>query len=454
MGSEPEDVIEETMSSILSSDSSDTVESVEETAVKIDDTFQRMQTIIDELLSAISNALRAIEPSFNSRRQAVVSSISKEIAGAGLGVFGTRAVKIVSDELESSFSIEGLFSSVFQAIEKTRATVEQVMVNMRRVAAHNVGFSTTGLEARLLQMHTKLTESEKQLEASRDDIRKWRGRSTEFEERLRQREDLLNTSSEEMVRMHATIKKLKEQLLERESTISSLRGDLSKAESQAKQQVELMAALDSNEQLASKYDAKITELSTMEGKLASQNEQLQQKDDELARLRSELESFREEKAASEPRIRALIDELATLKGSERDVDAEVAQMSSEIAELKTRWETLYRVAEDDTTFKAYFLIADKTQWFQLSHLSSALGIPTVLLTRNLQKFVDAGLLEIDGDRVRPRSLSDLAAEARQTEEELLEAARIEVQSSDEPQPEGLPTYSGPAQDDDYKQEGR
>ena len=152
----------------------------------------------------------------------------------------------------------------------------------------------------------------------------------------------------------------------------------------------------------------------------------------------------------------MVDELASLKGSERDVEAEFAEMSSEIDELKSRWETLYRVAEDDSTFKAYFLIADKTQWFQLAHLSSALGIPTVLLKHNLQKFVDAGLLELEDDKVRPRSLSDLVDDVKATKEQMLEDARAEsdgsmVESTD---PLQLPEYTGPKDGNDYEQEGR
>jgi hypothetical protein len=151
----------------------------------------------------------------------------------------------------------------------------------------------------------------------------------------------------------------------------------------------------------------------------------------------------------------MVDELATLKGSERDVEAEVSDMMREVDEMKTRWETLVRVAEDDSTFKAYFLIADKTQWFQIPHLASAIGVPTVLLKRNLQKFVDAGLLEIEDDRVRPRSLSDLVEDVKATEEQMLEEARAEtdgsvVDTTDAPFPE----YTGPGDGSDYEQEGR
>ena len=82
--------------------------------------------------------------------------------------------------------------------------------------------------------------------------------------------------------------------------------------------------------------------------------------------------------------------------------------------MQTRWDALYQIAEDEPAFKAYFIIAGKTNWFPLPHLSSALGIPTILLKRNLQKFIDAGLIEIEDDKIRPRTLS--GTESNETED--------------------------------------
>ncbi|MHA1137370.1 MAG: hypothetical protein ACTSSE_12875, partial [Candidatus Thorarchaeota archaeon] len=133
-----------------------------------------------------------------------------------------------------------------------------------------------------------------------------------------------------------------------------------------------------------------------------------------------------------------------------------------IIELKTRWDSLYTIAEDTPEFKAYFLVADKTQWFQLSHLSSALGIPTVLLKRQMQKFIDAGLIEMENDQIRARSLSDLAKEAEGKEAQMIEDAKAEMGDEevdpDKPfDPKDLvmptPEYVGP-DEGDYEQEGR
>ena len=447
-------------SDIESEDTNELIDATEETTEKIDVTFQILQTSVDNLLSTITDAVNSVKPDLDAKITEVMSSVSKQLATAGLGAFGIRAAKIAMDELKANFSVEELFSLVLEAIEKTRATVLDVLEKTRKGATRDVSQSTRALQARLLQMHANLSELEKQLEVTRGEVRKWRGRSNEIEERLRQREDVMATSSEEMLRMHSSIKELNEQLQERDLTMSSLKGELSQAQSQAAQQNELMKALDSAEQLASTYDEKILELSQVQGQLAQQTEYLGQKEAEIATLKKEIEQLQQEKGSTESRVSTMVDELASLKGSERDVEAEIVEMSGKVDELKARWDTLYRVAEDDPTFKAYFLIADKTQWFQLPHLSSALGIPTVLLKRNLQKFVDAGLLEIEGDRVRPRSLSELVDDVTKSEEKMLEDARAESNGSEaEPlDPKDLvmptPEYLGPEDGDEYEQEGR
>ena len=452
--------MDEAMSGDASESSTDPPTKATETTSTIDVTFQRLQNRMDELLSTIEDAVKSIEPDLVTKVEDVVSSIAKQLATAGLGVFGTRATKIVKNELESSFSIDGLFSPVFEAVENSRVTVADVMEKTGKGAIRNLGQSTGDLQAKLLQMYARLNEMNKQLEATRGELRKWRGLSNVQEERMKQREDLMATSSEEMLRMKSSIKELSGQIQERDSAISILKGELSQAQSQAAQQIELMKALDSAEQLTTDYDSKIQELSQVQGQLAQQSEQLSQKESEVTTLTGEIEILKQEKVSAESRVSTMVDELASLKGSERDFEAELVEMSNQVGELKARWDTLYRVAEDDPTFKAYFLVADKTQWFQLPHLSSALGIPTVLLKRNLQKFVDAGLLEIEDNKVRPRSLSELVDDVTKSEEKMLEDARAKSNESEaeplDPKDLAMPTpeYLGPEDGDEYEQEGR
>ncbi len=440
--------------------SAESVAPEEKQTEQIDVTFQRLQTRMEDLLSTIEDALSSVGPDLDSKTAQIYASLSKKLANAGLGVFATGAAKLVKDELESELSVEAVFAPVREAIEKSKATIADVIEKTGKGAVRNIGQASGNVQAKLLQMYAKLSEMDKQLETARGEVRKWRGKSNELEERMRHREDLMSQSSEEMVRMHDSIKDLNAQLQERDDVVSQLKGELGQAQSQAEQQKELLKALDSAEQVATDYESKVLELSQLQGQLAQVNEQLGQKEAELLVLRSDLEQLKQEKITADSQIIEMSDKLASLTGSERDYQAEVDEMNAKVAELQARWDTLYRVAEDDPTFKAYFLVADKTQWFQLPHLSSALGIPTVLLKRNLQKFVEAGLLEIEGDRVRPRSLSDLVSDVESSEETLLENARAESDGSatESLDPSDLimptPEYTGPEKGDDYEQEGR
>ena len=91
MKSETRRLMEEAMSKISPDGTSESIDTIEEATGKIDDSFQRMQTIIDELLSAIGKAVNSIEPSLKAKRNEVVSSISKKLTAEGLGMFGARA---------------------------------------------------------------------------------------------------------------------------------------------------------------------------------------------------------------------------------------------------------------------------------------------------------------------------------------------------------------------------
>ncbi|KXH71074.1 MAG: hypothetical protein AM326_12075 [Candidatus Thorarchaeota archaeon SMTZ-45] len=432
----------------------------ETTTAQIDVTFQRLQTRMEDLLSTIEDTLKAVGPDLDVKTVQIVESLNKKLANAGLGVFATRAAKIVKDELESELSVDDVFKPVHEVIEKSRAKIVDIIEKTTKGAARNVEQSTGSLQAKLLQMYVKLGEVDKQLEITRSEVRKWRGKANELEELMKQRENLMTQSSEEIFRMHESIKELNIQLQEKDDTISELKGELGQARAQAEQQQDLLKALNSAEQVAANYEAKVLELSQIQGQLVQATEQLGQKDDELSALRTELERITQEKMSADSQISEMSEKLALLMGSERDYQAEVDGMNTRVAELQARWDALYRIAEDDPTFKAYFLIADKTQWFQLSHLSSALGIPTVLLKRNLQKFVDVGLLEINGDRIRPRSFSNLIKDMKSSDEELIRSAQTE---SDEKETESIeskdslistPEYTRPEKGDDYEQDGR
>jgi predicted nuclease with TOPRIM domain len=445
-----------------SSISKDDSESDISTTTQIDVTFQRLQNRILDLLSSIEDALKNTEPSINERAAEIMDRVSKQLTNAGLGVFATRAIKLANDEIKQGFATEVVLAPVYESIEKGRHSVEDIMTKVGQGAVRNVGQSQGTLQARLIQMHANMNELDKRLEATRAELVKWRGRATEIEERLRQREEIMGASSEEMIKLHKQIATLGNELESRDSAITSLRGELGQAQSQIEQQKQLIANIDSLEQVAADFDTKSVELSETKGQLIANQSRLAQKETELDSLKEELEKVRTEKTRIEEVLASTADEMASLRGAKQGYDAEIDPLKTQVMELKARWHALYTIAEDEPAFKAYFLVADKTQWFQLSHLSSALGIPSVLLKRQMQKFIDAGLLEMEGDKIRARSLSDLAREAEDNEAQMIEDAKAEMgdetnksDKSFDPKSLVMPTpeYTGP-EDGDYEQEGR
>ncbi|MHA1290375.1 MAG: hypothetical protein ACTSPB_23590, partial [Candidatus Thorarchaeota archaeon] len=400
--SETTKLMEEAMEKGVSSEATGPDED-KKTAVQINVTFQRIQTRIIDLLGSIEDAMKAIEPGINERIAGVTESVSAQLAGAGLGVFATRAIKLANNEIIGGFAVEDLLSPVYESLEKSRASVEDILTKAGRGAVRNVGTSASGLQARLVQMYANMNEMDKRLEAARAEIRKWRGLANELEERLRQREEVIGNSSEEMIDLHKQIASLGKELTERDDIISTLKGELGQTQSQIEQQKQLIANIDSVEKVAADFDAKVVELSEIKGQLAQTTERYDQKESENASLREEILKLKSRIEEYETVLASSTDEMATLRGSKEVYDSEIGNLKGQIIELKTRWDSLYTIAEDTPEFKAYFLVADKTQWFQLSHLSSALGIPTVLLKRQMQKFIDAGLIEMENDQIRARS---------------------------------------------------
>jgi chromosome segregation ATPase len=459
--SETTRLMEEAMSKGVHSESTDPPDE-QKTAVQINVTFQRLQGRILDLLGSIEDTLKAIEPEISERVTAISDAVAKRLSGAGLGVFATSAIKHANQEIQQGFAVEDLLNPVYESLEESRASVQDIMTKAGRGAVRNVGTSASGLQARLVQMYANLNEMDKRLESARAEVRKWRGKANELEERLRQREEVMGTSSEELTTLQQQIASLGTDLEERDNTISSLKGELGQVQSQLEQQAQLISNMDSVEKVAADFDSKVIELSEVKGQLAQTQERFAQKETENETLKDEIANLKEKISEFEDVLAGSADEMASLRGAKQVYDSEIGDLKTQIIELKTRWDSLYQIAEDTPEFKAYFLIADKTQWFQLSHLSSALGIPTVLLKRQMQKFIDAGLIEMENDQVRARSLSDLAKEAEGKEAKMLEEAKAEVGDEeidpDKPfDPKDLvmptPEYTGP-EEGDYEQEGR
>ena len=386
-------------------------------AESIDETFQRIQVRVEDLLSSIEDSVKLVEPELNEKLEATLERLNWRLKGAGLGVFVTTATKMANEELRRGMSAEGLLSPILGAISESRNEVEDIVMKAGRGAVRNVGESTGSLQAKIVQMYATLNEHEKQLDVTRAELKRWRERANELQDLVKSRDETMERSVEVLEQMRMARAELERSNEAHEQTISTLKGELSQAQSQIEQQKELLDKQGSFEEIAQDYETKLVELSEAQGQLAEAHERLAQREDNVGSLKSEVQMLRESNTNLESQMSSITEEAASLRGTKQSDQSEMESLKSQLNELKARWENLYQVAEDEPAFRAYFMIADKQYtWLPLSHLSQAFGIPTVLLKRDLQKFVDAGLVEIEGDRVRPLSMSELAPSPEDADE--------------------------------------
>lgn len=390
---------------------------------------------MEDLLSTVEDSLRSTQDGLDGQVNNVIEDLSSKLKAAGLGVFTTKAVSIVKEEVQSGLSSKAVLSAVFDTIGEVRDEVGDIVTKASRGAVRSVGETTVNLRSRLVRLHARLSEKEQDLEAALANIGQLRSRVAELKVMLSSKTEAMAGSQQEVSRLKQVVSNLEEALETRDASISTLKGELQQANSQIDEQRNLLAKLDSAEELVTDYEEKTREVSVLKGRLAEANETISQRDSTIDILREEVGRLSNSTEQMSAKIGEFEENLAILRGEREAAKTEVEQLTAQITELEARWDTLYQVAEEEPGFKAYFVVADKKHWFELSHLSSALGVPVVLLKRQLQKFIDAGLLEIDGERIRPRNLSEVAQEAAGVDENLLEDAKASLDAASSQDPE-------------------
>ncbi len=396
----------------------------ESAAGQVGETFERIQIRMEGILKSVEDAAKAVEPSIDENISEVLSTLSERLKGAGFGIFATRAVNIIREEVEQGLSGSATLDPLHRSISEGRSEVRDIVTKASRGAIRAIGRTTGKLQAKLFQMYTRVQELETNIEDLRTRMRRWRSRANELEDLVQSKEQSLSRFEFRVSQMKDEQNELESALEEKDKEISALRGQLSEAESQIKEKQDLIASLDAAEELVGDYEQKTSELSAVKGQLAEYEEKFSQKEARIDSLETELDKLREEKATMSNSVDELSDELASVRGTAKSRKTEMEALQEQLEELRARWEMLYQVAEEEPDFKAYFLIADKEHtWLPLTHLSKALGIPTVRLRRDLQRFVDVGLIELEGDQVKPRKLSEVAEDVAGTEERLVQQAR-------------------------------
>ncbi len=409
----------------------ETVESKEpvrptQTAYLLKETFQRIRVRMEDLLSIIDDSLKATEPSVEEQVNEAITNISNTLRSAGLGVFYTRTVKTIRDELAETLSPMKLLKPVQQALAEARDQLDDIITKASRGTVKNVARSTGSLQTKVIQLYATLQDRERQIEVAKVELYRLRKQIAQLGTTLSHREEETQHLQDEMSKLKDTIDSLGSQLEERNQVISDLKSQLAQAQSQIDQQRAMIEKLGSAEEIVADYEEKVARLSQLEGEVAKLKTNLEQRDEMIQYLRDEVAKSSEYASELETKANEINDKLTKAEGEVHSLRTENNSLQAQIAELRARWNTLYQVAETEPAFKAYFLVADKTRGVPLTHLSAAMGIPTRRLKEDLEKFIEVGLVELDGDVVRPRALSEVARELQGQEAQMIEEVRAEL----------------------------
>ncbi|TFG13243.1 hypothetical protein EU537_07100 [Candidatus Thorarchaeota archaeon] len=373
----------------------------------ISSTYERIELRMNDILSSIEDSLGSTENAVQQEADDAIERIAKKLQDAGLGVFTNLAVSVVKKELRASLSPETSLHHVYQAVEESRKEIYDILSKASRGSTKALQSNLGNLRTRLVKAHALLNEREHELETMRAQNSALRTEINELNECNELNEQKLANLEEEIHKLENEKERLITQIEERDADYSIISGELAQAQSEVEQQKELIAKLDSAEELVVEYEKSAEEISRLKGKVSSLEETVAQQQSAIENLQSEKIQLESERADLQHTIGDLENQLSKIRSEYRTTMSDFELARSRISELEARWDVLVQIAEDEPTFQAYFIIADKSQWFPLSHLSSALGVPTVRLKGQLQKFINAGLVEIEGEKIRPVQISNI-----------------------------------------------
>ncbi|MEM2141899.1 MAG: hypothetical protein QXQ81_01405 [Candidatus Thorarchaeota archaeon] len=394
------------------------------------ESFQRIQERVEGELLSIEESIKKFQTSLDRRTQEAVQDIDRRLQGAGLGVLATRSSKIVREELGKYLKAEDLISPLVDAVSRCRVDLSDAIAKTARGAARAA--YPFDLRLKLVQMYTTRAELSRKLELAAASIQKLRARTAELEGKLSLKEMETERLRSEVSSLQEQLGQLKSQLSERDSTVNELKSELSRASAVIDELRATISQLSSADALLSEHKIMTEELAQLKGTNAALEESLTQRDTTIEYLRAETGRLEEESDGLQKRLLELDRELRLVREEQARTLDEITALRAQNTELSARWDLLFRVAEDEPAFRAYFLIAGKSSWFPMSHISSALGIPTARLRLQLQKFIDAGLLEVEGDRIRARNISETAREIAGAEEQLVAEIKSDLEKSGTP----------------------
>ncbi len=396
------------------------------TARMLEETFQRIQVRMKDLLSMIEDGLKAAEPNVESQIDTATKRLATKLKASGLGVFYTKTIATVREELSKTFTSADLLRPIYDALTEAHEQVDDILTKASRGSIKSVANSTSSLQSKVIQLYATVHDRERQIEVARAELYRWRKKVNELEALLSHRDEEISRVQAELSLLKEKIANAEAEIDERNRVISELRSSLAEAQSQIEQQRAMIEKLGSAEEIVADYEDKLLQISKLEGEVAKLREEVEQRDSTIEYLKQEVVTATDYSTALELKANELNNQLAKAEGDARSLRAENETLQAQIAELTARWNTLYQVAESEPAFKAYFLVADKTRGVPLSHLSAAMGIPIRRLKEDLQKFISVGLIEIVDDTVRPRPLSEVARRLVGEEEQMIEEVKAEL----------------------------
>jgi chromosome segregation ATPase len=396
-----------------------------EVSDSISSTYERIELRMNDILSSIEDSLGSTENAVQKEAYAAIERILKKLQDAGLGVFTNLAVSIVKKELNESLSPETSLHHVYQAVEESRKEIHDILSKASRGSTKVLQSNVGGLRTKLVKAHALLNEREHELETARAENSKLRTEINELNETKEQKEQKLVDLAEEIAKLERDKERLYTTIKEKDEDYSVISGQLAQAQSEVEQQQDLIAKLDSAEELVVEYEKSAEEISRLQGEVSSLEERVAQQQSAIEHLQSEKTELESETSDFRGKVEDLESQLAKTRSEYKTTLSALEFARSRTSELEARWDVLVQIAEDEPTFQAYFIIADKSQWFPLSHLSSALGIPTVRLKGQLQKFVNAGLVEIEGEKIRPVQLSKITKDGAEKDKRANESEGAE-----------------------------
>lgn len=407
----------------LNSESKDRAERerlAENASTGSDDTLRQVHRKFVEILSSIEESVNESYSAIDKKVDQVISTLTKELQAIGLGVFATRAASTVKVRLREDLKPSEQLELISKRLSDARERLDSMVLTTSSGLTLQIFQTAAQQQDRLVQLYARANELDKQLENSVADGKIWQSRVSELEEVLRLKDSALDQASNNIEDLRTMVSELRANLDDKSAEIADLKGMVGQAQIRMNEQQGLLSRLGTTEEIVQQYESRVEELASIRGHIMVLEDKLAQRDAAIALLKKETAEHEEKEKVLESELERMQYEAAEWMGQRDAQSAEAQKLQARIKEMENRWDALYQIAEDEPAFKAYFIIAGKTNWFPLQHLSSALGIPTILMKRQLQKFIDAGLVEIDEDRIRPKTLSEASIQQVSPRDDSLE----------------------------------